>query len=61
MGTGGKTRYHRGRYSGQAIKRNIRCAVFIDERAETGSVVEATLATFIEQEQKESLAAVEIL
>ena len=35
--------------------------VVIDERAETGSVVVATLATFIEQEQKESLAAVEML
>ena len=35
--------------------------VVIDERAKTGSVVEATLATFIEQEQKESLAAVEML
>ncbi len=35
--------------------------VVIDERAETGSVVEATLSTFIEQEQKESLAAVEML
>jgi len=35
--------------------------VVIDERAETGSVVEATLATFIEQEQKESLAVVEML
>ena len=29
METGGKTRYHRGRYSGQAIKRNIRCTVFV--------------------------------
>ena len=35
--------------------------VVIDESAETGSVVEATLATFIEQEQKESIAAVEML
>lgn len=35
--------------------------VVIDKSAETGSVVEATLATFIEQEQKESLAAVEML
>ena len=35
--------------------------VVIEERAETGSVVEATLATFVEQEQKESLSAVEML
>ncbi len=35
--------------------------VVIGERAEIGSVVEATLAAFIDQEQKESLAAVEML
>ena len=35
--------------------------VVIDERAETGSVVDATLAAFIAREQKESLAAVEML
>jgi ribosomal protein L7Ae-like RNA K-turn-binding protein len=35
--------------------------VVIDGGAETDSVVEATLAAFIDQEQKESLAAVEML
>jgi hypothetical protein len=29
MGQERKTRYHRGRYSGPAIKRNIRCPVFV--------------------------------
>ena len=40
---------------------NLVDTVVIDERAETGSVVEATLAAFIDQEKKESLAAVEML
>ena len=35
--------------------------VVIDENAGTGSVVEATLAAFIDQEQKESFATVEML
>ena len=35
--------------------------VAIDESAGTGSVVEATLTAFIDQEQKESVAAVEML
>ena len=35
--------------------------VVIEEPAESDSVVDATLATFVEQEQKESLSAVEML